>query len=408
MGDALMNREGRDARTERVLGMIRAGKGELGDPLLEKALPPMARGRDVVVLTGFAERQLPGFVAPALLSLAKAGRGPSALLLAADKKLTAVALQSLNAVAGPRPATVVALSEERAVRREAKDLADRPDVVVATPARLIDHIRRGHVSLSGIRCAVILESGAEPQAEFRRDVQFIGSKLPRRRQTVVMAAAGLSRESAASAYPLRRPVFIEPADLEPRPVPVSAKKNPPQERKRVSNSVAAGAASETRKSPPSETRKSPAMPDEKAMAQALETILKAIREQENPDELNSYRQVVKRHVPIFMRTYVAAYLFKKSLEGFVAKPTDTTTLFVSIGKNRRVFAKDLIKLFMNRLSIQRSQIGDVKVLDSYSFIDISLDHAQEAISKLSGINFRGRRLTVNLARKKGEGKEGRE
>ncbi len=379
--------------------MIRAGKSELNDPLLEKALPPMARGRDVVVLTGFAERQLPGFVAPALLSLAKAGRGPSALLLAADKKLTAAALQSLSAVAGPRPATVVALSEERAVRREAKDLAGRPDVVVATPARLIDHIRRGHVSLTGIRCAVILESAAEPQAEFRRDVQFIGSKLPRRRQTVVMAA-GLSRESAASTYPLRRPVFIEPADLEPRPVPVSAKENPPQERKRVSNSVAAGAASET--------RRSPAMPDEKVMAQALETILKAISEQENPEELNRYRQIVKRNVPIFMRSYVAAYLFKKSLDGFVAKPTDTTTLFVSIGKNRRVFPKDLIKLFMNRLAIQRSQIGEVKVLDSYSFIDISLDHAQEAISKLSGINFRGRRLTVNLARKKGEGREGRE
>ena len=77
-----------------------------------------------------------------------------------------------------------------------------------------------------------------------------------------------------------------------------------------------------------------------------------------------------------------------------------TTLFVSVGKNRRVYAKDLTKLFMNRLDLKRSDLGDVKVLDSYSFIDINLDHASSAISKLTGINFRGRRLTVNVARKK--------
>jgi hypothetical protein len=394
-----MNREETDARGIRLPGVIRADEGDSKDPLLERALAPVARGRDVVVLTGFAQRQLPGFVAPAILDLAKAGKGPSALFLAADKKLTAAVLQSLRELAGPRPALVVELNAERAVRREAKELAERPDVVVAAPERLIDHIRRGHVPLAGVRRAVILESAAERLPEFRRDVQFIVSKLPRRRQTIVLAA-GLSRESAASTYPLRRPFFIEPADLEPGPVPVDAKQDTLQERKRVSNSVAAGAASET--------RKGPSMPDEKAMAQALDAILKAIREQENPDELNRYRRVVKRNVPIFMRSYVAAYLFKKSLDGFVAKPADTTTLFVGIGKNRRVFAKDLIKLFMNRLSIERSRIGEVKVLDSYSFIDISLDHAQEAISKLSGINFRGRRLTVNLARKKGEGKDGRE
>lgn len=148
-----------------------------------------------------------------------------------------------------------------------------------------------------------------------------------------------------------------------------------------------------------------AIPDEKFLAQALETILKTIRQTEDADQLNRYRQVFKRHVPIFMRSYVAAYLFKKSLDNFVAAPSETTKLFVSIGKNRQVYAKDIIKLFMDRLGIQRSQIGEVKVLDSYSFVDIGLDHAQEAISKLSGINFRGRRLSVNLARKRGENGE---
>jgi hypothetical protein len=372
------------------------------EPIYETALPPLTRGRDLVVLARVHEQQLPAFLAPAILDLPRPGKGPCVLLLSADRELSAALLRCLRAFAGQRPVTAVALSEERAVRREAKDLEQRPDAVVATPARLIDHIRRSNVGLSGVRFVAIFEGREGPPEGFRRDVQFIASKLPGRRQTVV-AAAGLTRESAAATYALRRPVFLEPADLLPRqaPAPVAAPKAPQargasaQEKPAVSKTAPTPAATDA--------GRGARIPEEKVLAQALETILKTIRQQEDPEELNRYRKVFKQHVPIFMRSYVAAYLFKKGLDGNLSAPSNTTKLFVGIGKNRQVFAKDIIKLFMDRLAIQRSQIGDVKVLESYSFVDISLDHAQEAISKLSGVNFRGRRLTVNLARKRGEG-----
>ncbi|HUV07362.1 MAG TPA: DbpA RNA binding domain-containing protein, partial [Spirochaetia bacterium] len=77
-----------------------------------------------------------------------------------------------------------------------------------------------------------------------------------------------------------------------------------------------------------------------------------------------------------------------------------TTLFVSIGKNRRVYPKDLTELFMNNLNLKRSDIGEIKIFDNYAFVDVSLDYATDAISKLTGTSFRGRRITVNRARKK--------
>jgi hypothetical protein len=391
MDDALMN-FGRDARTTAARTML----GGTSEPLAEKALPLLARGRDVVVLARLGDSQLPAVVAPILAALPKSGKGPYALFLSADKELFASAHKALQSLRGPRPVICVALSEEKAVRKEAKDLADRPDVVVSTPARLIDHIRRHQVSLTGVRCAVILETPTE-SGEFRRDVQFIYSKLPRRRQTVLLAS-GLSRDTAAETYVLRRPAYLEPADIAPPPPPPAPPPRQRQENRKVSTPAESISEPEARRQGP----------DDKAIGDALATILTAIRQQENPDELNRFRSILKKHVPIFMRSYVAAYLLKKSLAAHVVGPIDTTTLFVSIGKNRRVFPKDLVKLFMDRLSIDRAQLGDVKVLDSYAFVDISLDHAQEAISKLSGTNFRGRRLTVNVARKKGEGKEPRE
>jgi hypothetical protein len=80
-------------------------------------------------------------------------------------------------------------------------------------------------------------------------------------------------------------------------------------------------------------------------------------------------------------------------------------LFVSIGRNRRVFARDLNALFTETLSLAPGDIGGVRVFEKYSFVDIVPARAEEAIAKLSGTELKGRTITVNYAKKKEE-KEG--
>jgi len=76
------------------------------------------------------------------------------------------------------------------------------------------------------------------------------------------------------------------------------------------------------------------------------------------------------------------------------------TIFVSIGKNRKVFPRDLVRLFKNNLEIDQNAIGNIKVLDNYSFVDIPQKVAKKAIDKMDGMEFRGRNVTVNFAKKK--------
>ena len=146
------------------------------------------------------------------------------------------------------------------------------------------------------------------------------------------------------------------------------------------------------------------LPDDKKIQVAVEKILRDIKEVEDPDELNWYRRTVARKVPIFMRGYFTAYLFKQVLGSIPGGTENFTTLFVSTGKNHRIYPKDILGFFMNNLRLQPSEFGEIKVLDNYSFVEISLDHASTAISKLTGKRLRGRKITVNLARKKGENK----
>ena len=61
-----------------------------------------------------------------------------------------------------------------------------------------------------------------------------------------------------------------------------------------------------------------------------------------------------------------------------------TQLFVSIGRNRRVFARELTELFTEKLQLGANELGSVRVFDKYSFVDIKTARADEAIAKLSG------------------------
>jgi ATP-dependent RNA helicase DeaD len=161
------------------------------------------------------------------------------------------------------------------------------------------------------------------------------------------------------------------------------------------------------------------------ISEKLRSIVKKIRSEEDPDVMDWYKRLIKKNVPIHLRSYIGAYLLKES-GGFAPSfqssrkgrassgksektktdrsdksDKDFATLFISIGKNRRVFPRDLSGMLCNTLEMGNENIGSIKVLDNYSFVDITHDFAQKAIDSLDGSDFRGRKITVNFARKKG-------
>lgn len=143
--------------------------------------------------------------------------------------------------------------------------------------------------------------------------------------------------------------------------------------------------------------------DVQAFQASMQDIVRRIREEGDPNELNFYKKLFKKSVPLFMRSYVAAYLAKGlQARGGVRRKFVPATLFISIGKNRKVFPRDLVQLIASAGKIQKTDIGDIKILDNYAFVEVDEKLAQSVISLMDGITYRGRRLTVNFAKKKGE------
>ncbi|TFG65364.1 MAG: DEAD/DEAH box helicase [Spirochaetales bacterium] len=143
--------------------------------------------------------------------------------------------------------------------------------------------------------------------------------------------------------------------------------------------------------------------EKEALEESIKKIISAIKEDADPEELNFFKGLIKKHVPLTLRMYFCAYLFKQFSGSKHTKPSkDMQTLFVSVGKNRSIFPRDLAKFFSTALNINQEEIGSIKILDNYSFIEIATSHAQKAIDQLDGKDFKGRKITVNHARKKEE------
>ncbi len=141
--------------------------------------------------------------------------------------------------------------------------------------------------------------------------------------------------------------------------------------------------------------------DLSAFQASLEEIIKKLRE-EDPAELDAYRKTFRKTVPFFLRSYVAAYLLRHSSpKAPRRKPAQVATLFVNIGKNRRVFPRDLILFLVSAGGISKADLGGIKILENYSFVEVAEEVASSVITKIDGSNYRGKKITVNFAKKRG-------
>jgi hypothetical protein len=164
--------------------------------------------------------------------------------------------------------------------------------------------------------------------------------------------------------------------------------------------------------------------NEERIKKIIQEILEKIQSDVDPDLLTTYRSIVRKEVSFFRRSYFGAYLLMLLDQGGLGKrfwsppskaeppqaepnrhplpEEDSTRLFISIGRNRRVFPREIMGLITTKTEVSREDVGIIRILDNYSFVQVRLAVADAVIEALNGIMFRGRTLTVNFARAKKE------
>lgn len=177
-------------------------------PIQAAVIPPALEGRDLVGLAQTGSGKTAAFVIPLTERLTH-GQGTRGLILSPTREIALQTEAFLNLFGEHHHLSTACLIGGVKIRGQMQELKGEPDIIVATPGRLLDHVERGTISLSKIEELVIDEADHMLDLGFLPQVRAILERLPRTRHTMMFSATMPSAIESLVATMLRDPIRID-------------------------------------------------------------------------------------------------------------------------------------------------------------------------------------------------------
>ena len=170
-----------------------AGIHDLGftrpTPIQADAIPHAMAGKDVLACAMTGSGKTAAFVLPILHQLLERPRRTTrALILTPTRELAAQVLQELNDLATHTPITAAAVFGGVGMGPQEHAFRSGVDVIVATPGRLLDHLKNDYAKLDKIEFLVLDEADRMLDMGFLPDIRRVLRLLPKKRQTLFFSA----------------------------------------------------------------------------------------------------------------------------------------------------------------------------------------------------------------------------
>jgi ATP-dependent RNA helicase RhlE len=178
-------------------------------PIQADAIPPALAGKDVLACAQTGSGKTAAFLLPILHALIPKPRGTTrALVLAPTRELAAQILGDLADLAVHTPVTGAAVFGGVGHGPQEHAFRSGVDVIIATPGRLLDHLRSPYARLDRLEYLVLDEADRMLDMGFLPEIRKILRHLPARRQTLFFSATMPPPIRALTAELLRHPVEI--------------------------------------------------------------------------------------------------------------------------------------------------------------------------------------------------------
>jgi ATP-dependent RNA helicase RhlE len=186
-------------------------------PIQAQAIGPILEGRDLIGCAQTGTGKTAAFAIPMIELLvgidsrpAKLGSaGPRALVLAPTRELALQIAETFDVLGRAQGVTTVVLIGGESMGPQLAGLQRRPDVIVATPGRLYDHLERRTLGLGTLRIVVLDEADRMLDMGFAPQVERILRVTPLDRQTLCFSATMPSEVETLVRRHLVRPVRVE-------------------------------------------------------------------------------------------------------------------------------------------------------------------------------------------------------
>ncbi len=153
---------------------------------------------------------------------------------------------------------------------------------------------------------------------------------------------------------------------------------------------------------------------EDIIAGKIRDMVVELRSNSDPETLKLYHRLIKKNTSFFDRGHLLAFLMASSIEKKgnnrshgrsqerreIIPRENMQTIFVGGGKKRGIFTGNIVKFFMEQGGIEKEEIGKIRVLPNYSFVEVPSDKADQLVEKLDNTKLNGRPVRVNIAQSK--------
>ena len=181
-------------------------------PIQREAIPPLLQGRDLLGQAATGTGKTAAFALPLLQRISRrTGDETSAvraLILVPTRELAMQVAEAVHRYGKGLATRVLPVYGGQSIQQQLRALRRGVDVIVATPGRALDHIRRGSLSLGRVQVVVLDEADEMLDMGFADDLEEILDALPTERQTALFSATIPPRIAEIAEKHLKNPVRV--------------------------------------------------------------------------------------------------------------------------------------------------------------------------------------------------------
>jgi ATP-dependent RNA helicase DeaD len=181
-------------------------------PIQREAIPLLLTGKDVIGQAATGTGKTAAFALPMLQRISGMGKErsrPAALILVPTRELAMQVAEAIHKYGTKLKLTSMAIYGGHSFGQQVRMLDRGVDVVVATPGRALDHIRRKTMNLGGLSILALDEADEMLDMGFAEDLEAILSETPAERQTVLFSATLPPRIAGMVKRHLKEPLRVQ-------------------------------------------------------------------------------------------------------------------------------------------------------------------------------------------------------
>jgi ATP-dependent RNA helicase RhlE len=191
-----------------IVGVVEKIGFENPTPIQAAVIPTALEGRDLIGLAQTGSGKTAAFVLPIAEKLTH-GKGVRGLILSPTREIALQTKAFLDLFGAEHNLSTACLIGGVRMRPQTEALKKTPDIIVATPGRLLDHVRQRHVALDAIEQLVLDEADHMLDLGFLPQIRDVLRRLPRNRQTMMFSATMPDSVDMIARDFMRDPVRID-------------------------------------------------------------------------------------------------------------------------------------------------------------------------------------------------------